>query len=75
MGYITSMTLWDQVRAAILASGQSRYRIAKETGVAQSQFCRLMRGKRGLGIESLERVADYLGLEIVVRPKRRQRKR
>lgn len=67
--------LWDQVRAAIRASGQTRYRIAQETGIEQSQLSRLMTGERGLSIDALERLADHLGLEIVIRPKRRERKR
>ena len=66
--------LWDQVRVAILASGQTRYRIAQKTGITQAQLSRLMSGERGLSIEALERLTDYLGLEIIIRPKRRTRK-
>jgi transcriptional regulator with XRE-family HTH domain len=64
--------LWDQVRVAILASGQTRYRISKATGISQARLSRLMASDRGLRIEALERLADYLGLEIVIRPKRRR---
>ena len=67
-------TLTDAIRRAIKSSGQTRYRIAKEAGVAQSQLSRLMSGKAGLSIETLERLADYLGLEIIIRPKRRRTK-
>lgn len=63
--------LLDEIRASILKSGQSRYRIAKETGIGQPQLSRLMKGERGLSIEALERLAEYLGLEIVIRPRRR----
>jgi transcriptional regulator with XRE-family HTH domain len=62
-----------QSKQAIATSGQSRYRIAQETGVPESALSRLMSGERGLSVESIEILADYLGLEIIVRPKRRQR--
>ena len=66
--------LLDEIRDAIDASGKTRYRIAQESGVAESILSRLMSGERGLSIDALETLADYLGLEIVMRPKRRQRK-
>lgn len=59
----------DDVRKAIQASAKSRYRIWKETGISQPQLSKLMRGERGLSIEALERLAECLGLEIVIRPK------
>ena len=65
----------DGIRAAITASDQSRYRIAKDTGISQAQLSRLMSGERGLSIEALELLADYLGVEIIVRPKRQRARR
>lgn len=62
--------LLDELRSAIDSSGKTRYRIAKETGVAQSQLSRLMRGKAGMSIENVERIAEFLGLRIVLEPKR-----
>ncbi len=66
--------LVDDICDAIEASGKTRYRIAQDTGVAESVLSRLMSGERGLSIDALETLADYLGLEIVMRPKRRRRK-
>jgi transcriptional regulator with XRE-family HTH domain len=63
----------DEIREAIEQSESSRYAISKVTGVSQAQLSRLMAGRSGLSIASLERVADYLGLEILIRPKRRKR--
>lgn len=60
------------IRQAIKASGQTRYRISKETGIAQSNLSRLMSGETGLSVETIERLAEYLQLEITVRPKRRK---
>jgi transcriptional regulator with XRE-family HTH domain len=59
----------DAICEAIEASGQSRYRIAKRTGISQTQLSRLMTGERGLSFEASERLAEYLGLEITVRLK------
>ena len=64
------MGLEGDIKKAIEASGQSRYRIAKETGVSQAHLSRLMSGQRGLGVDMLERLAAYLELEIIIRPKR-----
>lgn len=57
------------MRSAIEASGQSRYRISKETGIAESVLSRFVNGETVLTVETAERLADYLGLEIVLRPK------
>ncbi len=67
--------LLDEIRDAIEASGKTRYRIAQESGIAESMLSRLMSGERGLSIDALETLADYLGLEIVMRPKRRRKGR
>ena len=72
---MTSMSrLLDDIRDAIEASGKTRYRIARESGIAESVLSRLMSGERGLSIDALETLAEYLGLEIVMRPKRRRQK-
>lgn len=62
----------DDIRGAICRSGQTRYRIAKETGIGQPQLSKLVHGQCGLSIEALEHLANYLGLEIIIRPKRRK---
>ena len=59
----------DEIRLAIEQSGVSRYRISQETGIDQGQLSKLMAGEAGLSIASLERLADYLDLELVIRPK------
>lgn len=63
--------LVDAIRRAIDASGKTRYRIAKEAGVAQSQLSRLARGEQGLSVDTIERLADYLGLRIRIEPRDR----
>jgi len=62
----------DQIRKAIEASDKTRYRLSKETGIAQSQLSRLMTGEEGLSFENLERLIDALGLEIIIRQRGRR---
>jgi transcriptional regulator with XRE-family HTH domain len=59
----------DQVRRAIEASGKSRYRICKEAGIDKAAMSRFMSGERGLTLRVLDRLAEYLGLELVSRQK------
>jgi len=61
------------IRKAIARSADSRYRIAEQSGVSQGQLSRFVSGERGLSIDNIEKVADALGLEIVVRPKPRRK--
>jgi transcriptional regulator with XRE-family HTH domain len=64
--------LSDQVRRAVDASGLSRYRIAKEIGVAESTMSRFMSGQGGLSMDNLDALANLIGLDIaaVRRPKK-----
>lgn len=64
----------DAICEAIETSNKSRYRIAKETGISQAQLSRVMSGERGLSIDALERLADYLELEIIIRSRHRRKR-
>jgi transcriptional regulator with XRE-family HTH domain len=61
--------LTKAITAAIKTSDQTPGAIAKGAGVARSQLSRLMSGERGLNSETIERLADYLGLRITIEPK------
>lgn len=70
MGYTLGMgQLTKAIAAAVKASDQTPYAIAKGAGVARSQLSRLLSGERGLNTETIERLADYLGLRIVIESK------
>ncbi len=58
-----------QVRKAIKESGHSRYAISKATGIDQGQLSKLIHGQCGLGLDGLEKLADFLGWEVIFRPK------
>jgi len=64
----------DEIRKAIEASGKTRYRLWKETGIDQSHLSRLMKGEAGLSVASLEKLAEALGLEILIRPAQKLRR-
>jgi len=64
--------LTDQIRRALETSGKSRYAIAKTTGVDQAALSRFVHGG-GLSMESLDLVAEHLGLKIIG-PESRSRK-
>ena len=59
--------LTDQLRQAIDESGVTRYRIAKEAGIDESALAKFYNRRRGLSMDSLDRLGVYLGLTITVR--------
>lgn len=61
-------SLTDQIRAALADCGETRYRVAKNTGLSEPQLCRFAAGQ-GLSLPAIDALAEYLGLEIVVRGK------
>jgi hypothetical protein len=64
-------TFSDQLRRAILDSGMTRYRISQESGIAESVLSRFVHQKQGLTSDSIDRLMDFLGLEI--RPRRKRK--
>ena len=69
-GYTPGMgQLTKAIAAAVKASDQTPYAIAKGAGVARSQLSRLLSGERGMTTDTIERLADYLGLRITIEPK------
>ncbi|MFN5946777.1 MAG: helix-turn-helix domain-containing protein [Phycisphaerae bacterium] len=61
--------LTNTIRAAVKASDQTPYAIAKGANVARSQLSRLLSGESGMTVDTLERLADYLELRITIEPK------
>ena len=66
--------LTNAIRAAVKASDQTPYAIAKGANVARSQLSRLLSGESGMTVDTLERLADFLGLRITIAPKGKARK-
>ena len=55
----------DQLRQLVLNCGQTRYAICKATGIGQDVLSRFIHGERGLSMEVLDTLGEYLGLRIV----------
>jgi hypothetical protein len=66
--------IYEQLRKAIEASPKTRYQLWQETDIDQGQLSRFMAGGAGLSVENVEELIKALGLEIIIRPKRRQPK-
>jgi plasmid maintenance system antidote protein VapI len=63
----------DQIRDAVDSSGMSRYAICKAIGRPESSMSRFMAGKGGLSMDTLDRLAELLGLSLA-RPGRKRQK-
>ncbi len=61
--------LTDQLRRAIDDSGLTRYRIAQETGIDESALAKFYNGHRGLSMEAMNALGEYLELTIIMRRK------
>ena len=63
------------MRKAIDDSGLTRYRIAQDTGINEGALGKFYHGERGLSLDSLDRLSEYLGLRIVMerKPKKKGR--
>ena len=61
-------TITDVLRAAIERSGLTRYRIAKETGIPESNLRRFAGGEMSVRLDKADRLAAYLGLRLVPDP-------
>ena len=65
---IQPMSFTDQIRSALANCGETRYRVAKNSGLTEPQLCRFAAGE-GMSMSALDTLAEYLGLEIIVRAK------
>jgi transcriptional regulator with XRE-family HTH domain len=64
------LTISDELREFIEASGLSQLRLAKEAGVYSSAICRFVKGERLLDLSSVDKLAKVLGLRLVQRKTR-----
>lgn len=57
----------DQIRHLVETSGYSRYAICKATGLDNGAMSHFLAGHRGLSLDSLDALADFLKLDVVRR--------
>ena len=68
------VSLSDELRQAVERSGLSRYAIWQQAGIDQGSMSKFMAGERGLTLESIDKLAELLGLHIVAKPERHRPK-
>ncbi len=56
----------ETIRKQIESCGKTRYRISKETGVAEAQLCRIMQGKT-CTVETADVLLKYFGIKLVAK--------
>jgi transcriptional regulator with XRE-family HTH domain len=61
-----SNLLTDQLRQAIDDSSLTRYQIAKATGIDESALAKFYNGQRGLSMEALNALGEFLQLKITL---------
>ena len=57
-------TFSDQIRRAVRESGVTAYRICRLTGIDKAAMSRFLSGERFLSEDSLNMVAEVLGLRV-----------
>jgi hypothetical protein len=65
-------TVSEQLRKAVEKSGQTRYAIAKATGIPASVLSRFVASGAGLRSQNLDRLCAHLGLVLVPKTKNRK---
>jgi predicted transcriptional regulator len=57
-------TVSDTLREAVNTSGQTLYRVAKDSGVPYATLYRFITHGRAVSMENLDRLCAYLGLKL-----------
>ncbi len=66
----------DQLRDAIARCGKTRYRIHKETGIAESQLSRFVNDAGvSLSLNTIDKLCEFIGAELVLKTEHAKRKR
>jgi transcriptional regulator with XRE-family HTH domain len=63
----------ERLIQAVRDTGLSQREVSRVTGVDETLISRFMRGLRQPNFETIDQLLDALGLEIVVRPRRREK--
>lgn len=65
----------DQLRNAVRECGTTRYALAKQLAISESTLSRFLSGERGLTLDLVDKLADVLGLQVIVTVQRANRPR
>ena len=61
----TEHKLTDQLRQIVANSGKTLGQITRDTDINKSALSRFVNGERGVSMEVLDTLGEYLGLQIV----------
>ena len=64
MGNRKRQPVSEQLRRLIRERGESLAEIGRQTGVSHAVLSRFLRGERRLSTKTVDRLAEYLGLEL-----------
>ena len=76
----TSSTLYNgfmmgnRLREVLQREGVTRYRLCKDLGIDQGEMSRFFHGKQNISLPMLERIAGYLGYDLVLVKRQRPKK-
>jgi len=65
------MSVAATLRLAIKRTEKTVYAVAKEAGVNQDALRRFMASARGINLETMEKLCDYLNLELAAKKGRK----
>ncbi len=68
------LMMGNRLREVLNREEVTAYRIWKDLGIHQSQLSKFFHGKVNISLEMLERIADYLGYDLVLVKRKRPRK-
>jgi hypothetical protein len=58
-------TVTDSLRQAVRDTGETLYRVAKDSGVAYASLHRFMAGKRDISCPNIDKLCRYLGMRLM----------
>ena len=64
----------DQLRRAVEQSEHSQYTICRKTGIDKSVLSKFVRGLRGMSLDSVDTLCQYLGLRLTTDDEPKQKK-
>ena len=70
--FLANVSSSDQIRLLLDECGQTRYRIAKSTGIDEGSLAKFYNGHRGLSMDALDRLAVYLGMRVTLETSKRK---
>ena len=65
-------SIGKNVDSLIRKKGLSRYRVSKDIGIAQESLLRSLKEHANPRWKTVKKVLDYLGYEVILRPKRKE---